>query len=432
MKIGIQTWGSEGDIEPFIALAAGLIKSGHKVTLAITSADRKEYKNISDQLGFKLGTVDYIGRSEEELNALGRKMIETSNPLEQLKIVFKEMFEPRVESMYKTALSLCKENDILIGHFIHYPLQTAAESISKPYLTVTLNHGAISSRFKAPRPFPNLGKWLNLLAWKLSEKMINNAVLHFINDLRKKEGLPDAQSFREVWESPLCNLIAVSPLLCPPAKDWGTNQKVCGFFRMNGTGNERKMPEHLPRFLDNGEPPVYMTFGSMIGTETNTLIINETTRLLFDVAKLAGCRAVIQSQWEKVTGIPEDKNIFRVNSAPHLKVFPRCSAVIHHGGAGTTQTATICGCPSVVIAHILDQFLWGTELKQLGIGGKVLNRRKVSSKRIAREIQAVLQDKSIIEKAKKIGKQLKNEDGVTNAVNIIEHQFAKTIPPVFN
>jgi sterol 3beta-glucosyltransferase len=425
MKVGIQTWGSEGDINPFIALASGLSKAGHEVTPAITSADRKDYKAVSEQRGFNLGPVDRIGSSEEALNNIGKRMIETAKPLDQLKLIYDEMFEPGVASMYRTAKGLCEENEIIIGHFIHHPLHTAAEISGKPYITVTLNHGVLPTRFAPPMGVPNLGKWFNELAWKFSEKMISRTLLPFINELRRKEGLREAKSFRDVWESPLCNLIAVSPVLCPPRDDWGENQKVCGFFRMDNQVNEYEMPEKLMTFLDGGPPPVYMTLGSMTGTQNNALMITETTRLLFDAARLAGCRAVIQSRWKNVSGIPEDENIFRVDSAPYAEVFPKCAAVVHHGGAGTTQTATLCGCPSVVIAHIPDQFLWGSELKRLGIAPNVLNRRSVTPKKIADGLRRILNNPAMTDNAKKVGTCLAREDGVTNAVKIIDHQFSK-------
>lgn len=423
MKIGIQTWGSEGDINPFIALASGLSKAGHTVKLAISSADRKDFKEISEQLGFILGPVDFIGSDEDALNLTGKKMIETANPLSQLKLIFDEMFEPCVDSMYRTSQTLVEENEILIGHFIHYPLQTACEKAGKPYISVALNHGAIPTIYSPPVPFPNFGKFFNSIAWKLTERMINKAILPYINDFREKKELKTVKSFRSVWESPLCNLIAVSPEFCPPAIDWGANNKICGFLKLDENANKWEMPENLENFLNKGEPPVYMTLGSMTGTENNSLMINETTQLLYDAAKLAGCRAIIQSRWEHVTNIPEDEKIFRVNSSPYLRVFPKCKAVVHHGGAGTTHTATLCGCPSVIIAHIQDQFLWGWQLKRLGIGGKVLSRQSVTPKRIAKEIRLIAENPKMAERAKKTGEILAAENGVSNAVKIIENMF---------
>ncbi len=420
MKIGIQTWGSEGDVNPFIALASGLSKAGHEVTLAITCSDRKDYTHLAKKHGFKLGTVDYIGENEEALNILGKKMIETPNPLSQLKFVFNKMFLPGVPSMLESAKNLVASNDLLIGHFIHYPLQSVCEEAGKPYITVSLNHGAIPTAYYPPVPFPDLGKTINICLWKLTEKMINNAILNQINNFRNSLGLSTLKTFRHVWESQLLNLIAVSTVLAPPPEDWGENNKVCGFFSFEGLDDKWEMPEGLEKFIESGEAPIYVTLGSMTGTENNSLFINETTKLLYDAVKIAGCRAIIQSRWEYLTSIPDDSTIFRVNAAPYTKVFPKCKAVVHHGGAGTTQTATLCGTPSIIIAHIQDQFLWGHQLKKLGIGGKVLSRNSVNPQKIAEQIQLVSNDNIMRDRARDIGKLLSRENGVENGIKFID------------
>lgn len=421
MKIGIQTWGSEGDINPFIALAAGLSKAGYEVTLALTCSDRKDFKHLSAKLGFKLGRVDYIGESEEALNEMGKEMVDIPNPLKQLRFIFDKMFLPGVPSMIETATTLVAENDLLIGHFIHYPLQSVCEKSGKPYITVSLNHGAIPTAYNPPFPFPDLGKLFNKLTWKLTEKMLNKAILSYINNCRNSFDLSPVETFRKVWESPLLNLIAVSPILCPPPKDWGVNNKVCGFFNLDEFASKWDMHEDLEKFLTSGPPPVYVTLGSMTGTENNSLLINETTKLLYDAVKIAGCRAIIQSRWEYVTDVPKDNSIFKVNSAPYTKVFPKCIAVIHHGGAGTTQTATLCGKPSVIIAHIQDQFLWGHQLEKLGIGAQVLNRNSVTPQKIAKQIKYILNDSAKSEKAHEIGSLMAKENGIQCAIKLIDN-----------
>jgi len=105
-----------------------------------------------------------------------------------MKLIFKEMFEPCVPSMYKTAQSLCEKNEIIIGHFIHHPIQTAAEKAGRPYITVTLNHGGIPTRYSPPIPYPDLGESINLLIWKFSEKIIGLILLPLINDLFVNQG----------------------------------------------------------------------------------------------------------------------------------------------------------------------------------------------------------------------------------------------------
>jgi len=428
MKIGIQTWGSDGDINPFIALAGALSRAGHEVTLAITSAERKNYDRFAERLGFKLGTVDYMCEGEDAFYLIAQKFRASSNPMKQMEVIMDDMFAPDVHAMYGTALALCSENDLIIGHFIHYPLQAAAEKTGKPYLTVTLNHGGIPTRYAPPPPLPNLGGTLNRLLWWVAAGLLNRIILPRANRFRNAHGLAPARSYRDLWESPVCNLIAVSREFCEPKPDFGSHQKVCGFFRNAFQNDAWVMPERLARFMEGGEPPVYLTFGSMTAAQNDVDVVTESARLLIEAARSAGCRAIIQAHWANVSDIPRDERIFCVDTLPHEKIFPLCSAVVHHGGAGTTQTATLCGCPSVVVAHIADQYLWGSELKRLGIAPKVIDRRTATPEKIARQLRKVFDTPAMGERAKMLGERLRNEDGLKSAVEAIESLKKATKP----
>jgi sterol 3beta-glucosyltransferase len=333
--------------------------------------------------------------------------------------VIHDMLVPGVGSMFRAAQTLCAENDLIIGHFILHPTQTAAEMAGKPYVTVTLNHSAIPTRETPPPMAPNLGSWFNKLAWRLTESVLNRILLPPINQLRREQGLRPARSFRNIWESPEGNLIAVSPELCPPRGDWGDNQRVCGFLNLPSEARPWEMDERLARFLDAGPPPVYMTFGSMLAAVRDPDYVLETTRLLVESVSVAGCRAIIQSAWDLVSGFPEHPEIYRIGTTPHPAIFPHCAAVVHHGGAGTTQTATLSGCPSIVVQHITDQFFWGNELRRLGIAPKPIDRRSATPARIGRAIRRVLDDPSMRQRAKRLGVRMSAENGVQQAVEVI-------------
>lgn len=425
MKIGIQTWGSDGDIHPLIALAGGLAAVGHGVTLAITSAERKSYEPYAKRLGFGILPVGFIGNSDEDLFSIAFSMHQTSNPIDQVRVVIHDMFAPGMDAMFQAARELCVENDLIIGHFILYPTQTAAEIAGKPYVTVTLNHSGIPTRECPPPMLPNLGGWFNQLAWGLTENVINRVILPPIQRLRLDQGLSAVHSFRNVWESPICNLIAVSPEFCPPRLDWGDNQKVCGFFNLSDEARSWEMGSELARFLEAGSAPVYVTFGSMLAAVRDVGYATETTQMLVDAVRVAGCRAIIQSAWDLISVIPEYPEIHRIQTAPHPAIFPRCAAVVHHGGAGTTQTASLCGRPSVVVQHITDQFFWGSELKRLGVAPKSIDRRSATPTKIGRAIRRVLNDPSMQQRAIRLGKRMARENGVLKAVEII----TKTFPP---
>lgn len=423
MKIGLQTWGSDGDINPFIALAGGLAARGHEVTLAITSAERKDYGGYGERLGFRIVEVGHIGCDEADLLRIARLMYDKNDPLKQLDLILETMFEPGVELMSEAADLLCRENDLLVGHFIVHPAQAAAEKCGRPYLTVTLNHSAIPSRYSNLMGAPDLGSFLNGLIWKLGQMVLDSHILPHVNKLRRKLALPEAKDYRRIWESRLANLIAVSPALCEHWLDREPHQHLCGFFRIAVAGEAYEPPQGLEEFLAAGEKPVYFTFGSMMAVEGGTEILVESTRLLVEGARLAGCRAIIQSRWGALPSMPEYPDIFRVTSVPHSRLFPRCRAVVHHGGAGTTHTSLLHGLPALIVPHISDQFFWARELKRLGVGLSVADRKNITPEKLAAALRKMLADNDMLVKSEKMAEKMALEDGVANAVRLIEQLF---------
>ncbi|MBI3600192.1 MAG: glycosyltransferase family 1 protein [Nitrospinae bacterium] len=322
------------------------------------------------------------------------------------------------------------ENSLVIGHFLLYPLFAAAEKSGKPFVPVVLCHGVIPSRYITPADAPNLGKFANAFFWKIWSFIFDMNFKQNINNFRKKEGLaPIKRVLRDSWKSKTLNLIAVSPCLCEPKPDWGGLYKVCGFFNIPEESEKWDMPEDLAKFLRAGSEPVYITFGSMLTVALDSTFLKESAQLMADAVNLAGCRAIIQAPWDKVSGIPESPNIYRITRSPHSVMFRHCSAVVHHGGAGTTQSATMSGCPSIIVAHITDQEFWGKELNRIGIAPKVLYRRNVTPQRLAGEIKYVLAHPAMKEGAKKIGDVMRDENEVKQAVKLIEASFWRKQTP---
>lgn len=419
MKIAIQTWGSTGDTHPFLALAAGLAAAGHEVTLAITGTDRIDYAPMAERLGFSI-EQSFVGESESAVNELGKRVFSIPDPIRQTRVIFEEMMEPQIDQMFATAERLCRDHDIIIGHFILHPVQLAAEQAGIPWVTVTLNQGAIPSRFTAPNPFPNLGRWFNPLLWWLVRHFLGTIVVPYANELRVKHGAAPLSSFLDIWESPLLNLIAVSPQLCHRPDDWPDNRQITGFFNLPENHSDWVMPEDLRTFLDNGPAPIFITFGSMAGLAEESRELEETTTLMVEAVRMAGYRAIIQSHWDHVQTVKPGENIYRIGRAPHDRIFPHCAAVVHHGGAGTTQSATLSGCPSIVVAHISDQFFWGSRLHSLGLSPQPLKRQSLTTSKLASRIREVLKSEAYRERAQQTGRLMQTENGVANAVRFIE------------
>ena len=414
MKIGIQTWGSEGDVRPLLALAAGLRAAGHDVTLVVTHITNNDYADLGAEFGVSVRQAGHLSADVAKL--AGDVLAGETYILDQVKIILRDLFAPAAEDMLSEAKRLCRENELVIGHFLVHPLKTAAELSGTPHVSVFLAP-LIPSSACPPPGAPHLGAGMNSLLWKIGSALTNRMFLPPINAMRRAEGLPAVRSaMRDVFLSRRLNLVATSPSLFPPPPDWDKTIQLCGAFHLPELRSQSSLTGPLLRFLDAGPPPVYMTFGSM---SLGDPVVAETVSMLAEAARLAQCRAVIQMEG-KVSGAgAEHPDILFIDRAEHRLVFPRCAAVVHHGGAGTTHAASREGCPSIVVEHVTDQAFWGGVLYRAGIAPPMLHRRTVTARTLARAITTVLGSTAMQVRAAAIGERMRGENGVERAVSMV-------------
>lgn len=410
MKIGLQTWGTDGDFFPFLALAVGLKNAGHEVTLVYTRVDSKNYPDSYAEDGITLiharGTEnDSRLPNPYAIDAKAGSFAEYSQLLEQF-------FDPHAEAMYEASDNLCANNDLVIGHAVCHTLLTASEKWNCPRISLVLTPIIVRSNSVAPIG-RSLGTWANAFLWNVGSKLSTNSWFSTSRDIRKREGLPPVKSLqKELFTSPLLTLVAASPALITRPSDWTSTVRMTGFLMLPSAKSVWKKPEELKAFLDAGEPPIYMTFGSCMAFD-----LAESTALLIEAARYSKQRVIIQSDWEKVAK-PTDSNIFCISHAPHTEVFAHCALIVHHGGAGTTQAALLAGKPSVVVAHGFDQPYWGQTLHAAGVGGKQLYRAEATAADIAQQIHSVLHSDAP-QKAQHIGRKMALENGVAQAIEYI-------------
>ena len=413
MNIGMQTWGSDGDILPFLALAQGLQASGHKVTLAYTSVDNKDYSAYADKGNFTAFKV--FGKFDVELNAAMAQIAQCKDPLKQFVLVMEMFFEPAVTDMYQASKKLCTENDIVIGHMMNHTLLTAAERFNCTRVSVALAPMGIRTKY-APLFGPNLGPLFNPLTWSLGDYVGKKKLFIGANEIRLDEGLPPIKSLqKELYISKALTLIATSSAFTKRQKDWGANIQICGDLNNVNAETQTHIPDELKAFISAGAPPVYMTFGSLspCGREG-------TIRLMLDAVELSGCRAIIQADWDLVDFAKEIPGVYKCGTLPHAEVFPHCAAVVHHGGAGTTHATLRAGCPSIVVEHAFDQCFWGQELQRVGASEVLLHRRTVTASQLAQAINTTASSPELKQNAAIMSKKMQPENGVKKAVEIIE------------
>ncbi|MFZ6848766.1 glycosyltransferase [Undibacterium sp. RuRC25W] len=422
MKIGMQTWGSHGDIRPFLALAEGLQAAGHEVTLVITCFDSESYANVASEHGVRIQLVASPVIAVEEGERIAEMVYRTRDPMKQVATILKVCFEPAEDAMFIASQQLCQDNDLLIGHYFMHPLQIAAEKVQKPYVSVVLANIVVPSAYSNPLGINALGQWGHKLIWWLTKFSVHRAIQRYPNRLRRQLNMqPTRDVMTDIWMSKDLTLQAVSAQFCPRQPDWPSSVKVCGFLDTPNLSMEGTIPAELSTFLGLGEAPVYITFGSWMPRD----LINQTAtlHLLTQAAKQAGCRAIIQSATWKECGLRSDEDVFYISTAPHHLIFPHCRAIVHHGGAGTTQSATLAGKPSIIVAHISEQEYWGRELRRIGIAGKLSKRRNLSVRILANQLRYVMDHPALTTTAVGIAAAMKQENGVAEAVKLIQQRF---------
>ncbi len=418
MKITLFAAGSQGDIQPCVALAKGLQQAGYQVYLA-APADFAGFAGRHN-LDFRplRGDVQQIMSSDT-----GREFMETGggNPLKSIRAV-REMIAPVILQMAEDLYSACLDADALIclGVFSAFG-QSIAETLGKPILHVE------PTPLLPTRAFPAASWPVQQNLGGLHNDLSGRAMLHvlwlwyrpFVNAFRRQLQLPayNTRRFHRALQStPM--LSAYSPRIIPHPADWGNHIHVTGYFFLENQSDWQPPPD-LEAFLDAGEPPVYIGFGSMSGRSPEKL-----AKLVFSALEQSGQRGVLLTGWggmrpEMAPGRGSER-VFVLNSAPHSWLFPRMSAVVHHGGAGTTAEGLRAGVPTVVVPFVLDQPFWGARIRAMGLGPQPIPQKKLTAERLAQAILTAVMDTEMRKRAAATGEAIRSEDGVGNAVKIVQ------------
>jgi hypothetical protein len=211
-----------------------------------------------------------------------------------------------------------------------------------------------------------------------------------------------------------------SPGLVPKPKDWGPEIDISGFVFLD-LASSFKPPEDLVKFLEAGEPPVYIGFGSIVVDDPERF-----TKMIFEAVKMAGVRALVSKGWGGLGGndIAPD-NIFMLDNTPHDWLFPRVSAVVHHGGAGTTAIGLKCAKPTMIVPFFGDQPFWGAMVAKAKAGAhECIPYKKLTAEKLAEGIKQCLTEEAR-KNVQEIADSIENEgDGAVNAVR----SFHRSLP----
>ncbi|MBD2092466.1 glycosyltransferase family 1 protein [Microcoleus sp. FACHB-1515] len=418
-RITILAIGSTGDLYPFCALALGLQQAGHHVRVATNSNFETFVRGLGLDFAAIAGDFQALLKSE-----LGQKLLQG----ERVKLIEDDLLR---QQMYD-ALNAAQDAEVFIFNQLTLWGYHVAEKLNIPCFL------ASSVPFSATQNFPflsfsedpnlNLFKgWLNYGSYLLIELISTWQSRALIDHVRQEWGLPSLPTLgaRFRWDqprylAPLPILYGVSPSIFRQPKDWNDSIDVTGAWFLD-RAEEYEPPIALTQFLEAGETPICVGFGSMTdSTET-------TSNIVLEAIALSKQRAIILSGWsglgkiELVNSLKQQ--VFVIDSVPHSWLFSKVKAVVHHGGSGTTAAVCRAGLPSVVVPYFADQNGWGDRLHQLGVSPKPIPRKQLTVESLANAIAIVTSNQTMQQKSAQLGLSIRNENGVDRAVAIIEQSL---------
>jgi sterol 3beta-glucosyltransferase len=217
---------------------------------------------------------------------------------------------------------------------------------------------------------------------------------------------------------PVPVLHAFSPHVVPRPDDWPPQAVITGYWFLD-SGQEWQPPAELENFLAAGDPPVYVGFGSMAGRDPLRL-----TGIVIDALRLAGLRGILATGWGGLQARDLPPTIFKLESAPHARLFPRMAAVVHHGGAGTTAAGLRAARPTVICPFMGDQPFWGSRIHALGAGPEPIPQKKLTPENLAAALRQAVDGPEMRARAETVAEGIRSENGVANAIAIINKKAA--------
>ncbi|WP_172955040.1 glycosyltransferase [Sterolibacterium denitrificans] len=402
------SWGSHGDVLPFVALAQALREAGHEVALGA----QPHHAELVRRHGIAFHPLG-SQTTPAEYQRLMTTLIDEANPRKQLHHLLQEMLLPDLDAQYRDALALMPAANLVVAHWLQLAGMAAAETLGKPCLTVNLNPQGIMAIAPQRPDIAAQGRTRNL-----GRELADGLWGEGFHEFRARHGLPPIVSVAEYAQRRAAGLLAVSPALLTndeiAACNSQPNHRITGFWQPPAE-RDWQPPAELAQFLAAPEPPVVFCFGSMAGRveELNAIVLQTVRRL--------DCRAILQGGWAGLGGelAATSGNILCIDHAPHSYLFPRVACVVHHGGAGTTAAALRAGTPSVIVWHMLDQPYWGNRLAQLELGPAPLPRRELQADPLAERIRLAMNDPIYKENCRRMAQRLGSEQGVGQAVGAI-------------
>jgi sterol 3beta-glucosyltransferase len=363
MKVSLVSYGTRGDVQPFVCLGAGLAARGHEVSLLVPR------NGVPMARASGLPTLELPFDLQQMLDSPAAQQMLAAGRINKFFRWLHEEESDFLDPLRAALLEGTREADTIVSHGLMEDRCAAiAEARGTRMLSVHFAPSMPSRVF--PSPFvtrQNLGP-LNWTTHRLMLEMLWRLSRDDVAMLRRELGIPPARSSHSQalarGEGEL--LLAYSPAIAPTPADWPAGARSVGALTMSPklreSIGESGFSNDLEAWLDAGPPPVFLSLGSMPVADVDGLV-----RTVRGSLEAVGARGVIGAGWSELGEI-RDETIFSVEGVDHQSLLPRCIAAVHHGGSGTVHASLAAGVPTLVCSVFADQPYWGRRCRALGVG----------------------------------------------------------------
>jgi rhamnosyltransferase subunit B len=419
-RIVISTFGSFGDVHPYVALALELKRRGHRPVIATSDI----YREKMEAVGLELRGVRPSLPSPDERDEVSRMVQDFMDPRHGPQRLL-DLLVSNLPEAYEDLLAAVGDADLLLTHPLPLVGPLVAEKTGVPWVSSVLAPGSFLSVYDPPVP----PQWPGVHQLMRRSRTLTRGVMRFarwltarmsapLAKLRAELGLrPGGNPIFEGQHSPRLVLALFSKVIAEPQPDWPPRARVTGFCfydRRDFAGDADKSAPELLRFLDAGEPPVLFTLGSSAFWAAENFYRDSVA-----AARALGRRALLLIGDERNRPADMPAGVAAFEYAPFGEILPRCAAVVHHGGVGTTGQALRAGRPQLVVPFNFDQFDNAMRAARAG-AARTLPHAKYEARAAERELRELLGNPSYASRAEAAAEVVRAEDGPRTAADLIE------------
>lgn len=412
-RILILTFGSRGDVQPFVALGAALAARGHDVTLSTGQG----FDDLIAAHGLTPAPLSIDMQAMVDSPEVRAALTSPRGWLRAFRSS-QTLMQRQLDGMWDVAKQVAPR--IIVYNMKAFAAPWFARKLGAVAVPAFLQPAFVpTGDFPNPIvPLPGLGRFGNRLSgramtglMRLGYRAILKKWLPRHAEVPARPGLDPLRGYHPNGRV-VPRLHGHSRYLVPKPADWGADEHVTGYWFLGGTADWGP-PAALAAFLNSGPPPVYVGFGSMpsVNGERTALVVLAALRQ-------TGTRAVVAKGWGALSGAAAGDGIHVIDGAPHDWLFPRCRAVVHHGGAGTTHEGLRWGRPTLVCPVFGDQSFWGRAVARLGVGPPPLPLKRLDVDGLSAALRD-LQLPAWQENARALGERLRSEAGAAAAADLI-------------